>query len=106
MHKTNCLDPCEYMEYKVGLPLPQIFSVILSYLQLASDPFISHVENESSVKILFGNGQTLVEQEVYSFEIGDLVADCGGILGLFVGFNFLMVWDFLVSAVQKIHSWK
>ena len=55
---------------------------------------------------MFGNGQTLVEQEVYSFEIGDLVADCGGILGLFVGFNFLMVWDFLVSAVQKIYYWK
>ena len=60
------------------------------------------MENESSVKILFGNGLTLVEEEIYNFDIVDLVADCGGILGLFVGFNFLMVWDFLVSSVQKI----
>ena len=60
------------------------------------------MENESSVKILFGNSLTLLEEEVYSFDIVDLVADCGGILGLFVGFNFLMVWDFLVRSVQKI----
>ena len=65
------------------------------------------MENESSVKILFGNGLTLVEEEIYNFDIVDLVADCGGILGLFVGFNFLMVWDFLVNSVQKIkEKWK
>ena len=56
---------------------------------------------------MFGNGLTLVEEEIYNFNIVDLVADCGGILGLFVGFNFLMVWDFLVSFVKKIKEyWK
>ena len=44
----------------------------------------------------------LVEEEIYNFDIADLVAECGGSLGLFVGFNFLMVWDFLVRAVMKI----
>ena len=52
--------------------------------------------------MLFASSLTVLEQEVYKVDITDLVADCGGILGLFVGFNFLMVWDFLVSFVKKI----
>ena len=55
---------------------------------------------------MFGNSLTTVEEEIYDFEIIDLVADCGGILGLFVGFNFLMVWDFLVSSVEKMIMWR
>ena len=57
------------------------------------------------MKIHFGNSLIMMEEEVYNFELVDLVADCGGILGLFVGFNFLMVWDFLVSAVKKIKEY-
>ena len=37
--------------------------------------------------------QILREEEAYSFL--SLVADCGGVLGLFIGFNFLMIWDWL-----------
>ena len=59
------------------------------------------------MEILFASSVTVLEQEVYKVDISDLVADCGGILGLFVGFNFLMVWDFLVSFVKKIKEyWK
>ena len=57
------------------------------------------------MEILFASSLTVLEQEVYKVDISDLVADCGGILGLFVGFNFLMVWDFLVSAVKKIKEY-
>ena len=57
------------------------------------------------MKIHFGNSLIMTEEEVYNFELVDLVADCGGILGLFVGFNFLMVWDFLVSVVKKIKEY-
>ena len=55
--------------------------------------------------MLFASSLTVLEQEVYKVDITDLVADCGGILGLFVGFNFLMVWDFLVSFVKKIKEY-
>ena len=34
-----------------------------------------------------------IQKEVEAFPFSSLVADCGGVLGLFVGFNFLMVWD-------------
>ena len=39
------------------------------------------------------------EQLVYPFQ--SLVADCGGVLGLFIGFNFLMIWDWTITAVSS-----
>ena len=42
----------------------------------------------------------LKEEEAYSF--ASLVADIGGVLGLFVGFNFLMMWDWIVWAVKQM----
>ena len=39
--------------------------------------------------------QVLREEEAFSF--GSLVADVGGVLGLFIGFNFLMVWGWAVD---------
>ena len=45
--------------------------------------------------------QVLKEEEAFSF--GSLVADCGGVLGLFIGFNFLMVWDWIVWAVERMN---
>ena len=41
--------------------------------------------------------QVLKEEEAYSFL--SLVADVGGVLGLFIGFNFLMFWDCTISAL-------
>lgn len=49
--------------------------------------------------------QVLREEEAFSFE--SLVADCGGVLGLFVGFNFIMVWEwilFLIKIVSKYYN--
>ena len=37
-----------------------------------------------------------IQKEVEAFPFSSLVADCGGVLGLFVGFNFLMVWDWIL----------
>ena len=43
-----------------------------------------------------------VQKEEIEFPFADLVADCGGILGLFIGFNFIMVWDLIVSMSKNI----
>ena len=39
------------------------------------------------------------EEEVYS--LLSLVADVGGVLGLFIGFNFLMLWHWIVWGIAK-----
>ena len=58
--------------------------------------------NTTMVLIMFDSPSVLTETEELAYSLSSLVADCGGVLGLFVGFNFLMIWDFLCFGVQKI----
>ena len=53
------------------------------------------VQNTSDLIPLFVSDNILVLREEEAFSFGSLVADCGGVLGLFVGFNFLMVWGLM-----------
>ena len=48
---------------------------------------------------MFSSFEVLTEEEAYP--LLSLLADVGGVLGLFVGFNFLMVWDWIVMGTQK-----
>ena len=73
--------------------------------QLAADPVITYAKKaETDLTFVFGNSLLSVEEEQWAFTHTDLVAECGGTLGLFVGFNFLMVWDFVINFVLKITS--
>ena len=51
---------------------------------------------------MFATASVQVLREDEAFSVGSLVADIGGVLGLFVGFNFLMVWDWLTGIMEKI----
>ena len=42
----------------------------------------------------------LKEEEAFSFE--ELISEVGGTLGLFIGFNFVMIWDFIVRSFEMI----
>ena len=44
---------------------------------------------------IFSTDIIQIQKEVEAFPFSSLVADCGGVLGLFVGFNFLMIWDWI-----------
>ena len=50
---------------------------------------------------MFGSSQVQVEAEEEAASFSSLVADCGGTLGLFIGFNFMMVWDLIVFLADK-----
>ena len=81
---TGCPLPCSYTEYKlVDTPV---------------DGFAS----EPSLHIMFGSGNIRVEKEEETFSFGSFVAECGGCLGLFLGFSFLMVWDMFLNMVWKV----
>ena len=50
----------------------------------------------TNVWLTIASPKITVEKEVESYSVAAFVADYGGILGLFVGFNFLMIWDCIV----------
>ena len=49
----------------------------------------------------FASGSVEVRREVEAYSLGSLVADCGGVLGLFIGFNFLMIWEKIVDILRR-----
>ena len=66
--------------------------------QVTEDPiFIPQLDTELILAYAGNSIEVQKEDEAYSFL--SLVADVGGVLGLFIGFNFLMLWDWTVSAL-------
>ena len=77
------------------------------YLQAVSEPIIT--PNGMTLLLQsFASDSVIVQREVEAFSFQSLVADCGGVLGLFIGFNFLTVWDWIIfllnSALQRFTS--
>ena len=46
--------------------------------------------------------EVLREEKAYSF--ASMVADVGGVLGLFIGFNFLMIWDWIIKIIESLSN--
>ena len=66
------------------------------------DHFVDETKNYTKLYLTLATKKILVEREVPSYSLLSFIADCGGLLGLFVGFNFLMIFDILVEIYQKI----
>ena len=62
--------------------------------------------NMTVLDIKFDSPFITTEQEVMAYSFGSLIADFGGLLGLFVGFNFLMIWDCILYGLTCIKSKK
>ena len=60
--------------------------------------------DNSTELVLYLSDTVQVLKEEMAFPFGSLVADCGGILGLFIGFNFLMIWDLVWFVLNRIIS--
>ena len=61
-------------------------------------------QNISEVRVLFSGTIIFIEKEELAYPFITLLADFGGVLGLFIGFNFLMIWDIIVSVIEKIKA--
>lgn len=61
-------------------------------------------KNHTKLYLTLAAKKGLVEREVPSYPFLSLAADCGGLLGLFIGFNFLMIFDLCVDIHKKINS--
>ena len=100
INRTNCLLPCSYMEYTVSLKL---LRQILDFLSVqVAEKIESHRTGVKKLMPMFSSDTILVRKEEEAFPFASLVADCGGILGLFVGFNFLMVWEWMMDLLLII----
>ena len=59
--------------------------------------------NSTEVQLVFQSSTVEILKEEQAYSLESFVADMGGVLGLFVGFNFLMIWDFIILLKTK---WK
>ena len=59
-------------------------------------------QNYTTLIVNMASKKILVEREIESYSFLSFVADCGGLLGLFIGFNFLMIFDLFVEIFNKI----
>ena len=85
LETTGCKPPCIFMEYKAR----EKQDIILDKTGSALRPY-------------FTSNIVEIQREKEAFSFISLVADIGGVLGLFIGFNFLMVWDWTVLAVKTV----
>ena len=60
--------------------------------------------NGSKLFAVFSTQNILVRREILAFPTDSLVADCGGVLGLFLGFNFLMVWEWILNGFFVLYN--
>ena len=82
----GCLKPCRYKHYRtIGSPLSSLLTRngTLLFAVLAVDYDI------------------YTETEMLIYPWTSLVAEIGGILGLFLGFSFMIVWDGMEMAFNK-----
>ena len=47
-----------------------------------------------------------VETEALVYPFTSLVSDFGGALGLFLGFSFLMLWDWIINVATTVRNFK
>ena len=110
VNASNCLMPCSYLEYTVSLCMKKVIKIgiVLRFtyyllnlaFQIKQNPLKVGKENATFagvLPVLDAKVRVLTEKEAYP--ILSFVADVGGILGLFIGFNFLMVWGVIVKCV-------
>ena len=58
------------------------------------------------VGLVFLSTEFTLEEEDYIYPFISFVAEFGGALGLFLGFSFLMIWDFVYAIMKIIMKYK
>ena len=64
--------------------------------------FYNFVYLKIGYKILLANNEVQVEEEHLIYDFISFVSECGGSLGLFLGFSFFMVFDYLTPILLAV----
>ena len=78
---TLCKPPCTYYKYRFAGKADII----------SKDKF--------GLRILLANTEMIEEDEHLLYDFISLVSEFGGSLGLFLGFSFFMIWDFIAPMI-------
>ena len=60
-------------------------------------------ENWTQMLLMYESDSIEVQKEEEAYSFLSMVADCGGLLGLFIGFNFLMIWDGMIFSLTSLN---
>ena len=52
--------------------------------------------NDTRLSLIYTSASVQVLKEEMAFSFQSLIADIGGVLGLFFGFNFLLIWEWIL----------
>ena len=55
-------------------------------------------------KLMLANTEVEVEEEHYIYDFTSFVSECGGSLGLFLGFSFLMTLDYITPLLITLQK--
>ena len=86
---TECPVPCNYRAIK-AIDKPETFPNTIEFVEYGVYGFT----------LVSTDIQVYTEEYIYSF--AGLVSDIGGALGLFIGFSFIMFWDWILYSVNFV----
>ena len=93
IQETGCFPPCTYREYQaVGAPLKI----------KQQDENIT----EFQLGFYFGSTDLKTEKEIHVYPLMSFISELGGSLGLFVGFSFIAIFDYLEFILIMFKSLK
>ena len=76
--------------------------IFIFYLKVTQEPTFQP-GNYTELYLMFESDSIEVQREEEAYSFLTLVADCGGVLGLFIGFNFIMVWDGMIFSLVSLN---
>ena len=62
--------------------------------------YIEESRESLDLQIMFSSSSVTLAREEYAFSFSSLVADVGGVLGLFIGFNFLQLCKLAIVLIK------
>ena len=69
---------------------------------MAAPPvYTTFQSGKTTLSILLASSNVIMEKEEEAFSFESLVSDVGGVLGLFIGFNFLVIWEIIINFIEK-----
>ena len=98
--RTGCLAPCTYTEYR--LRLETYNAVKFRILEKIFNFFLQKMLGERGLILWNTSPFILVESEELLYSLPSLVAEVGGILGLFLGFSFMAIWEGVETFTEAV----